>query len=66
MTTAKQKRKVERVLHEYKTGTLKSRSGRKVKSRQQSNQPSKQQSKVTVVLAFRIHVPEVCGNDRIR
>jgi len=36
MTTAKQKRKVERVLHEYKTGTLKSRSGRKVKSRQQA------------------------------
>jgi hypothetical protein len=36
MTTAKQKRKVERVLHEYKTGTLRSRSGRKVKSRQQA------------------------------
>ncbi|MGA3306337.1 MAG: DUF6496 domain-containing protein [Stellaceae bacterium] len=36
MTTAKQKRKVERVLHEYKTGTLKSRSGRKVKSRKQA------------------------------
>ena len=36
MTTAKQKRKVERVLHEYKTGSLKSRSGRKVKSRKQA------------------------------
>jgi hypothetical protein len=36
MTTAKQKRKVELILHEYKTGALKSRSGRKVKSRQQA------------------------------
>ncbi|HXM85606.1 MAG TPA: DUF6496 domain-containing protein [Stellaceae bacterium] len=36
MTTAKQKRRVERVLHEYKIGSLKSRSGRKVKNRQQA------------------------------
>jgi Family of unknown function (DUF6496) len=36
MTTAKQQRQVSRVLHEYKTGTLKSRSGRKVKSRKQA------------------------------
>jgi hypothetical protein len=36
MTTASQKRKVEKVIHEYKEGELKSSSGRKVKSRKQA------------------------------
>jgi len=31
-----QKRKVEKVMHEYKKGSLKSGSGRKVKSRKQA------------------------------
>lgn len=36
MATAKQKRKVGKVMHEYKHGGLKSGSGRKVKSRKQA------------------------------
>jgi hypothetical protein len=36
MATASQKRKVEKVMHEYKEGDLKSNSGRKVKSRRQA------------------------------
>lgn len=34
--TATQKRKVEKVMHEYKEGDLKSSSGDKVKSRKQA------------------------------
>ena len=36
MATARQKSKVEKVMHEHKRGTLKSGSGKKVKSRQQA------------------------------
>jgi hypothetical protein len=36
MATAGQTRKVEKVMHEHKNGTLKSGSGRKVKSRKQA------------------------------
>jgi len=36
MATASQKHKVEKVMHEHKEGTLKSGSGRKVKSRKQA------------------------------
>jgi hypothetical protein len=36
MSSAAQKRKVEKVMHEYKKGDLKSSSGRKVKSREQA------------------------------
>jgi len=36
MATAAQKRKVHKVMHEHKTGSLKSGSGRKVKSRKQA------------------------------
>jgi len=36
MPSAKQKRKVKKVMHEYKEGDLKSSSGRKVKSRKQA------------------------------
>jgi hypothetical protein len=36
MATVSQKRKVEKVTHEYKEGDLKSSSGRKVKSRKQA------------------------------
>jgi hypothetical protein len=36
MSSAAQKRKVEKVMHEYKEGDLKSGSGRKVKSRKQA------------------------------
>jgi Family of unknown function (DUF6496) len=36
MATATQKRKVHRVMHEHKQGSLKSGSGRKVKSRKQA------------------------------
>jgi hypothetical protein len=36
MATAGQKKKVEKVMHEHKHGTLKSGSGRKVKSRKQA------------------------------
>lgn len=36
MATAKQKRKVGKVMREHKHGTLKSGSGRKVKSRRQA------------------------------
>jgi hypothetical protein len=36
MATAKQKSKVEKVMHEHKKGTLKSGSGKKVKSRKQA------------------------------
>jgi Family of unknown function (DUF6496) len=34
--TARQKKKVEKVMHEHKRGTLKSSSGKKVKSRKQA------------------------------
>jgi len=34
--TARQKKKVEKVMHEHKRGTLKSGSGKKVKSRKQA------------------------------
>ena len=36
MATARQKSKVKKVMHEHKHGTLKSGSGRKVKSRKQA------------------------------
>jgi hypothetical protein len=36
MVTAGQKKKVEKVMHEHKHGTLKSGSGKKVKSRKQA------------------------------
>ena len=36
MATARQKKKVEKVMHEHKHGTLKSGSGKKVKSRKQA------------------------------
>jgi Family of unknown function (DUF6496) len=36
MATARQKSKVKKVMHEHKTGTLKSGSGKKVKSRKQA------------------------------
>ena len=36
MTTARQKKKVEEVMHEHKLGKLKSGSGKKVKSRKQA------------------------------
>ena len=36
MPTAKREKKVEKVMHEYKHGTLKSGSGKKVKSRKQA------------------------------
>ena len=36
MSSAAQKRKVEKVMHEYEKGDLKSSSGRKVKSRKQA------------------------------
>ena len=36
MTTATQKSKVKKVMHKHKEGTLKSGSGRKVKSRKQA------------------------------
>jgi hypothetical protein len=36
MATARQKRKVEKVMHEHKEGSLKSGSGKKVKSRKQA------------------------------
>ncbi len=36
MASTKQKRKVGKVMHEYKHGQLKSGSGRKVKSRRQA------------------------------
>jgi len=36
MATATQNRKVEKVMHEYKEGDLKSSSGRKVKTRKQA------------------------------
>jgi len=36
MASTAQKRKVEKVMHEYKEGDLKSSSGRKVKSRWQA------------------------------
>jgi hypothetical protein len=36
MTTATQKRKVHKVMHEHKKGTLKSGSGKKVRSRKQA------------------------------
>jgi hypothetical protein len=36
MTTATQKRKVKKVMHEHKRGTLKSGSGKKVRSRKQA------------------------------
>ena len=36
MATARQKKKVEKVMHEHKQGTLKSSSGKKVKSRKQA------------------------------
>ena len=36
MSSTAQKRKVEKVLHEYKEGSLKSGSGRKVKSPKQA------------------------------
>lgn len=36
MASAKQKSTVEKVMHEHKNGTLKSGSGRKVKSRKQA------------------------------
>ena len=36
MATARQKKKVEKVMHEQKLGTLKSSSGKKVKSRKQA------------------------------
>jgi hypothetical protein len=36
MPSAAQKRKVKKVMHEYKEGDLKSGSGRKVKNREQA------------------------------
>jgi hypothetical protein len=36
MATEKQQKKVEKVMHEHKHGTLKSGSGKKVKSRKQA------------------------------
>ena len=36
MTTAQQKRKVEKVMHEEKVGTLRSSSGKKVTSHKQA------------------------------
>jgi len=36
MTTARQKKTVEKVMHEHKLGKLKSGSGKKVKSRKQA------------------------------
>ena len=36
MATASQKKNVEKVMHEHKRGTLKSGSGKKVKSRKQA------------------------------
>ena len=36
MATARQKKKVEKVMHEHKEGTLRSGSGKKVKSRKQA------------------------------
>jgi hypothetical protein len=36
MATSTQKRKAHKVMHEHKKGTLKSGSGRKVKSREQA------------------------------
>ena len=36
MATARQKKKVDKVMHEHKQGTLKSGSGKKVKSRKQA------------------------------
>jgi hypothetical protein len=36
MATAKQQKKVERVMHEFKEGELRSSSGRKVKKRKQA------------------------------
>jgi hypothetical protein len=36
MATERQKSKVEKVMHEHKKGTLKSGSGKKVKSRKQA------------------------------
>jgi hypothetical protein len=36
MSSTQQKHKVEKVMHEYKEGALKSGSGRKVKSRKQA------------------------------
>jgi Family of unknown function (DUF6496) len=36
MSSTRQKRKVTKVMHEYKEGELKSGSGRKVKSRKQA------------------------------
>ena len=36
MATARQKRKVGKVMHEHRSGKLKSGSGRKVKSRKQA------------------------------
>ena len=36
MATARQQKKVEKVMHEHKRGTLKSGSGKKVKSRKQA------------------------------
>jgi hypothetical protein len=36
MASTRQKKKVEKVMHEHKRGTLKSGSGKKVKSRKQA------------------------------
>jgi Family of unknown function (DUF6496) len=36
MATARQKKKVEKVMHEHKQGTLRSGSGKKVKTRKQA------------------------------
>lgn len=36
MTTATQQKKVEKVMHQHKHGTLKSGSGKKVKNRKQA------------------------------
>jgi hypothetical protein len=36
MSSTQQEHKVEKIMHEYKEGALKSRSGRKVKSRKQA------------------------------
>jgi len=36
MSSTRQKKKVHKVMHEYKRGTLKSGSGRKAKSRKQA------------------------------
>ena len=36
MATTRQEKKVEKVMHEHKHGTLKSSSGKKVKSRKQA------------------------------